>query len=119
MSDSSYLTVWEVEVTDQFVDWWTELSAEQQEALTDRVDLLAEAGPDLGRPVVDRIHSSRHHNMKGLRAARGGALRVLLMFDPRRQVILLLGGTRPATGAPGRSGRCRLPMRCPTSISKS
>lgn len=66
----------------------------QQEALTDRVDLLAERGPDLGRPVVDRIHSSRHNHMKELRAAQGGALRVLFMFDPRRQVILLLGGDK-------------------------
>jgi hypothetical protein len=32
--------------------------------------------------------------MKELRAARGGALRVLFMFDPRRQVILLLGGDK-------------------------
>lgn len=55
---------------------------------------LAERGPDLGRPVVERIHTSRHHNMKELRAARGGALRVLFMFDPRRQVILLLGGDK-------------------------
>ena len=62
--------------------------------MTDRVDLLSDQGPDLGRPVVERIHSSRHHNMKELRAARGGALRVLFMFDPRRQVILLLGGDK-------------------------
>ena len=26
MSDSSYLTTWEVECTDQFVDWWATLS---------------------------------------------------------------------------------------------
>ena len=32
--------------------------------------------------------------MKELRAAKGGALRVLFMFDPRRQVILLLGGDK-------------------------
>lgn len=32
--------------------------------------------------------------MKELRAAHGGALRVLLMFDPRRQVVLLLGGDK-------------------------
>lgn len=32
--------------------------------------------------------------MKELRAALGGALRVLFMFDPRRQVILLLGGDK-------------------------
>jgi len=58
------------------------------------VNLLAERGPDLGRPVVDRIQTSCHHNMKELRAAEGGALRVLFMFDPRRQVILLQGGDK-------------------------
>ena len=86
--------VWEVEVTDEFIDWWQGLTDEQQIVLTDRVDLLAERGPDLGRPVVDRISGSRHHNMKELRASRGGALRVLFVFDPRRQVILLLGGDK-------------------------
>jgi len=81
-------------VTDEFLDWWQQLSQDQQESVADRVDLLANRGPDLGRPVVERIHSSRHHNMKELRAARGGALRILFMFDPRRQVILLLGGDK-------------------------
>ena len=85
---------WEVEATDQFLEWWRGLSADQQESITDRVDLLAGTGPDLGRPVVDRVHTSRHQNMKELRAAKGGVLRVLLMFDPRRQVILLLGGDK-------------------------
>lgn len=32
--------------------------------------------------------------MKELRAAKEGALRVLFMFDPRRQVILLVGGDK-------------------------
>jgi hypothetical protein len=86
--------VWEVEVTDEFVVWWRLLAPDQRESVIDRVDLLAERGPDLGRPVVDRIHASRHHNMKELRAAQGGALRVLFMFDPRRQVVLLLGGDK-------------------------
>lgn len=86
--------VWEVEVTNQFIDWWLTLSDAQREAVTDRVDLLAARGPDLGRPVVDRIHSSRHQSMKELRAARGGALRVLFAFDLRRQAILLLGGDK-------------------------
>jgi len=61
------------------------------------VDLLAESGPDLGRPVVERIVTSRHHNMKELRASKGGVLRVLFTFDPRRLAILLLGGDK--TGA--------------------
>ncbi len=88
------MAVWEVEVTDEFRDWWEGLSRDQRESVTDRVDLLAERGPNLGRPVVERIHGSRHHNMKELRASKGGALRVLFMFDPRRQVILLLGGDK-------------------------
>jgi hypothetical protein len=88
------MEVWEVEVTDEFLDWWEGLTVDQQESLTDRVGLLAERGPDLGRPVVDRIQMSRHHNMKELRASQGGALRVLFMFDQRRQVILLIGGDK-------------------------
>lgn len=86
--------MWDVEVTDQFVEWWETLTEEQQEAITDRVDLLAERGPELGRPLVDTIKSARHHNMKELRAAKGGALRVLFLFDPRRKVILLFGGDK-------------------------
>lgn len=89
--------MWDVEVTDEFREWWRRLDQSQQEALMERIDLLAERGPDLGRPVVDRIESSRHHNMKELRAAQGGALRVLFTFDPRRTAILLLGGDK--TGA--------------------
>ena len=81
-------------MTDEFESWWDGLTADQQESVTDRVDLLAERGPELGRPVVDRIVASRHHNMKELRASRGGALRMLFMFDPRRQVILLVGGDK-------------------------
>ena len=86
--------MWEVEVTDEFVEWWHTLTVDQQLALTDRVGLLAERGPDLGRPVVDRIVGSRHHNMKELRASKGAALRVLFVLDPRRQIILLLGGDK-------------------------
>ena len=86
--------MWEIEVTDQFIEWWPTLSDAQRESVTDRIDLLAERGPDLGRPVVDRIHMSRHQSMKELRTAKGGALRVLFSFDPRRQAILLLGGDK-------------------------
>ena len=86
--------MWDIEVTDEFADWWRGLDVDQQEALTDRIDLLGERGPDLGRPVVDRVHASRHQSMKELRASKGGALRVLFTFDPRRSAILLLGGDK-------------------------
>ncbi len=84
----------DVEVTDQFIEWFTGLTEDQQEAVTDRVDLLAEHGPNLGRPTVDTIKSSRHSNMKELRASKGGNLRALFTFDPRRTAILLLGGDK-------------------------
>jgi len=68
-------------VTDEFIDWCHGLTDEQQIALTDRVDLLAERLPDLGRPVVDRISGSRHHNMKELRASQVAATSVPLSGD--------------------------------------
>lgn len=86
--------MWEVEYAHEFEDWWRELSVEQQEALDDRVMLLAEHGPGLKRPVVAEIESSRHSRMKELRVSGAGALRVLFAFDPRRHAILLLGGDK-------------------------
>lgn len=109
--------VWEVEVTDEFEAWWDGLTVDQQESLTDRVGLLAERGPDLGRPVVDRIGSSRHHNMKELRASQGGALRVLFMFDPRRQSSCCSEATRAANGMPGTRRRFRSLTTSTTSTS--
>jgi hypothetical protein len=84
---------WEVEYTDEFGTWWATLSVAQQEAIDTAVAVLEERGPGLGRPWVDTITGSRHPNMKELRP-RGGHLRVLFAFDPRRTAILLLGGDK-------------------------
>lgn len=56
----------------------------------------AREGPRLGRPFVDRIKGSRHHNMKELRPASSGAseVRILFAFDPYRQAILLVAGDK-------------------------
>jgi hypothetical protein len=82
--------VWEIEFTEQFGVWWQSLTEDQH----DRVMLLMEDGPSLGRPAVDHIESSRHQNMKELRASSNGSLRVLFAFDPRRSAILLIGGNK-------------------------
>ena len=67
----------------------------QQEALTDRIQLLEEHGPAPRCPAVGTLRDSRHGNMKELRAPSGGrSLRVLFAFDPRLQAILLLGGDK-------------------------
>jgi hypothetical protein len=83
--------VWDIEVTDQFAEWWDTLSFEDQQALKPPVDMLAQGGPGLGRPLVDTIKGSRHANMKELRAAM---FRVLFAFDPKRTAILLIGGDK-------------------------
>lgn len=86
---------WEINGTDEFADWFAELPEIQQNHVIAAVDLLAEHGPELDRPFADLIKGSKYHNMKEIRP-RGPAkhLRVLFMFDPRREAILLLGGDK-------------------------
>jgi hypothetical protein len=86
---------WEIEFTDEFGDWWRGLTIEQQEAVAQRIDLLAARGPSLRRPYVGEIKTSAYDpQMKELRVGEGGALRILFIFDPRRTAILLLGGDK-------------------------
>jgi hypothetical protein len=61
--------------------------------VTAAVEALEDRGPALGRPFVDVIQASRHSNMKELRP-RGGHIRVMFAFDPRRTAILLIGGDK-------------------------
>lgn len=89
----SAIVVWEVEFTDQFGEWFAELTEEEQDTVAAAVAVLQERGPGLGRPMVDTIKGSRHPNMKELRPL-GGNLRVLFAFDPRRMAILLKGGDK-------------------------
>jgi hypothetical protein len=86
--------VWEVLCTDEFGAWFEALDEAQQDAVIARVDLLETEGPSLGRPTVDTIIGARHPNMKELRVSKGGAIRILFAFDPRRQAVLLIGGDK-------------------------
>lgn len=83
--------MWEIEFTDEFEAWWGELDEYQQELIDQRVKLLEQQGPGLGRPAVDTITGSKIPNLKELRAS---SLRVLFVFDPRRVAVLLLGGDK-------------------------
>lgn len=86
----------EVEVTNEFAEWYQSLDGDERAAIEVRVDLLAEEGPNLKRPVVGEIVGSKiDPQMKELRASVGkSTLRVLFVFDPRRTAILLLGGNK-------------------------
>ncbi|MCA9878598.1 MAG: type II toxin-antitoxin system RelE/ParE family toxin [Thermomicrobiales bacterium] len=108
---------WEVEYTDQFGEWFEGLAIVGKRRVAAAIHFLEEQGPGLGRPYADTISSSRHANMKELRP-RGGQLRILFAFDPRRMAILLIGETRRIVGMPGMKRRFLRLMLCMTSILK-
>lgn len=86
---------WNVEFTDEFGDWWANLSDLQQEALDSSVRLLEARGTSLGFPHSSGINGSKHKHMRELRTQQGGKpLRTLYAFDPRRSAILLIGGDK-------------------------
>lgn len=72
--------------------WLFGLDEDSYAQVVAALELLAERGPQLGRPLVDTVVRSRHKNMKELRPGSSGRseLRVLFAFDPRRQAILLV-----------------------------
>ena len=85
--------MWEIEYTDQFGDWYEDLTEEEQEAVRAVVKVVEERGPALPRPFADTLEGSRHSNMKELRVPKG-EIRILFAFDPRRTAILLIGGDK-------------------------
>lgn len=60
------------------------------------IDMLAEIGPGLGRPLVDTLQGSSIGNLKELRPRSGRdiAIRVLFVFDPWSQAVLLVAGNK-------------------------
>lgn len=57
--------------------------------------LLRRFGPQLRRPHCDTLKGSRHANMKELRfTLPDGEWRVAFAFNPVRQAILLVGGSK-------------------------
>ena len=71
------------------------LQEEVQDAIMSMVHLLEHSGPHLGRPHVDTLNGSRHANMKELRFhAANGVWRLAFAFDPARQAIFLVAGTK-------------------------
>ncbi|GAB3175503.1 hypothetical protein GCM10027059_49160 [Myceligenerans halotolerans] len=88
--------VWKVEFDDAVFAWLHELDPGSFLQVRAAIDVLADRGPQLGRPLVDTVSGSRHKNMKELRPGSAGRteLRVLFCFDPDRAAILLVGGDK-------------------------
>jgi len=93
------VVAWEVILVDEVDEWYAELLREDQETaeqVAAAIDLLAERGPSLGRPLVDSITGSRLANLKELRPGSAGRseIRVLFAFDPSRNAVLLVAGDK-------------------------
>ncbi len=82
---------WEIYVVNEVRDWIDGLDEATHARVVAALDLLAEHGPGLGRPLVDTIHGSAVANLKELRP---GTVRVLFAFDPWRSSILLVAGDK-------------------------
>ncbi|MEU4561606.1 type II toxin-antitoxin system RelE/ParE family toxin [Actinoplanes sp. NPDC023936] len=65
------------------------------------LDMLAETGPGLGRPLVDTLQRSSIGNLKELRprSGRDVAIRILFVFDPWSQAVLLVAGNKAGAWA--------------------
>jgi hypothetical protein len=84
---------WVVLLLEEVEAWYFELDTEAMTAVTGAIDLLEQEGSTLGRPTVDKVKGSKFHSMKELRPA-GTSIRILFLFDPRRQAVLLLAGDK-------------------------
>lgn len=87
---------WEVILWEDVESWLLQLDERTYIRVAAAIDLLALEGPRLGRPVVDRLHGSRHHHMKELRPRSDGqsAIRMLFAFDPSRRAVILFAGDK-------------------------
>ena len=87
---------WEIRVTSELLAWINTLDERTKAQVVDAIDRLAEAGPALGRPLVDSIGHSQIGNLKELRPGSAGRseVRILFAFDPWRSAILLTGGDK-------------------------
>jgi hypothetical protein len=82
---------WDIYVVDEVRAWIDGLDDGSLARVVHALDALSEAGPALGRPLVDSVHRSSVANMKELRA---GTIRLLFVFDPWRSSVLLVGGDK-------------------------
>jgi hypothetical protein len=84
----------EVVATDSFVEWYDGLSQGEADAVTSVVDLLEAVGVKLGYPHSSAIKGSSIA-LRELRATENKAeLRVFYAFDPARDAVLLIGGSK-------------------------
>ncbi len=86
---------WTVIFDPNFRLWFYEQEQGFQNEAFAVIQILEESGPMLGRPRVDTLNGSTIANLKELRIQyQGEPWRILFVFDPKRQAVLLIGGNK-------------------------
>ena len=86
---------WDVILYGAFEEELRTFDPNVQDALIVAAKLLADFGPQLGRPHVDTLKGSKHANMKELRfEAADGEWRAAFAFDPERRAVVLVAGDK-------------------------
>jgi len=83
-----------VAFTDEFREWFDELSPEDQVDVAAGVELLEDFGVSLPFPHSSDIKNCRFAFRELRRKAKGAQLRVIYAFNPVRQAILIIGGAK-------------------------
>jgi hypothetical protein len=86
----------DVEYTEEFRVWYEDtLAIAEQRSVTQVVEMLENAGPNLRYPHSSGIFGSKFRHMRELRIQHEGRpYRILYAFDPRRAALLLIGGDK-------------------------
>lgn len=90
---------WAIVVVEPVRSWLHDLRRSDRSTLLQvsaAITALSEEGPALGRPLVDTVRGSSLPNLKELRPGSAGSseVRLLFVFDPARQAVLLVGGDK-------------------------
>lgn len=82
---------------------WVDDDPDSHRQVVYAIEAFADGGPNLGRPLVDRIKGSSIQNLKELRPGSAGTseVRILFAFDPWRSSVLLSPVTSRAFGPSG------------------
>ncbi|WP_261570638.1 type II toxin-antitoxin system RelE/ParE family toxin [Frankia gtarii] len=91
--------MWEIVLHPEVEQWFLDLcrmDSASADLVAEAIDVLAEHGPGLGRPLVDRLKGSTYHHMKELRPGSAGTteIRLIFAFDPRREAVFLVAGDK-------------------------
>ncbi|WP_239375365.1 type II toxin-antitoxin system RelE/ParE family toxin [Frankia sp. Cj5] len=93
---------WSIIVVEPALSWLHALRRGDRRTLlliSQAIQALSIEGPALGRTLVDTVRGSHLANLKELRPGSAGAseVRLLFVFDPQRQAVILVGGDKAGT----------------------